>query len=192
MSERSDLPDLVDSGPKAQLLDDAYCLTCDHKHIPTIPVTTFRCAECGFGSWGVTVAAAHAESYSDHLVYPVLHQMVAARVEQARAGEGALREARDEGLAAYLAQMDRAGGGIYTADFRSGFRHALAMLAAYESTEEPLPDRARPEVREAARLALARRAALTETGARRYHSRDCMDADALPCRCGVTETEARP
>lgn len=58
-------------------------------------------------------------------------------------------------LAAYLAAMDRAGGGIYTADFRNGFRHALAMLDAYHQ-----PDSAgeiRPEVREAARAVLALR-----------------------------------
>lgn len=67
--------------------------------------------------------------------------------------------ARDKGLADYLAQMDAAGGGIYTADFRDGFRHALAMLAAFESDEPPAPDRVRPEVREAARLALSRRLA---------------------------------
>lgn len=39
---------------------------------------------------------------------------------------------RDKELADYLREMDRAGGGVYTADFREGFRHALAMLAAYE------------------------------------------------------------
>jgi hypothetical protein len=62
-----------------------------------------------------------------------------------------------EALAEYLASMDRAGGGIYTADFRDGFRHALAMLAAQESGGEREP------VREAAREALARQAALLPT-----------------------------
>lgn len=63
-----------------------------------------------------------------------------------------------QGLADYLAKMDQAGGGIYTSDFRDGFRHALAMLAAYES--ESAPGHVRPEVREAARLALSRRTVL--------------------------------
>jgi hypothetical protein len=71
------------------------------------------------------------------------------------ASEGA-KETRDKGLADYLAKMDNAGGGIYTSDFRDGFRHALAMLAAYETPAEP--DQIRPEVREAARMALSLRA----------------------------------
>jgi hypothetical protein len=57
---------------------------------------------------------------------------------------------RDD-LAKYLAQMDRAGGGIYTADFRAGFRHALDMLTAYRSGDDFEP------VREAARMGLALR-----------------------------------
>lgn len=64
--------------------------------------------------------------------------------------------ARDESLARYLDKMDRAGGAIYTADFRDGFRHALAMVAAYESDDERAP------VREAARNALGRRPALEQ------------------------------
>lgn len=63
---------------------------------------------------------------------------------------------RDRELADYLAQMESAGGSIYTADFLAGFHHALAMVAAYESGEEPSPTCARPEVREAARLVLSR------------------------------------
>jgi hypothetical protein len=64
---------------------------------------------------------------------------------------------RDKGLQDYLVSMDRAGGGIYTSDFRDGFRHALAMLAAYELDEPIHVGVARPPVREAAREALKRR-----------------------------------
>lgn len=64
---------------------------------------------------------------------------------------------RDRVLTDYLAAMDSAGGGIYTQDFRDGFRHALVMLAACESDETRRADQVRPEVREAARLALTRR-----------------------------------
>ncbi len=42
---------------------------------------------------------------------------------------------RDRVLAEYLAAMDSAGGGVYTQDFRDGFRHALVMVAACESDE---------------------------------------------------------
>src|SRR5690348_11418552 len=55
--------------------------------------------------------------------------------------EDVVKAERDKELADYLAAMDRAGGGIYTPDFRDGFRHALAMLAAYEFAEERTPDR---------------------------------------------------
>lgn len=61
-------------------------------------------------------------------------------------------------LVSYLAKMDQAGGGIYTTDFRDGFRHALAMLVAYESDDERAP------VRVAARNALSRRTVAPATG----------------------------
>jgi hypothetical protein len=70
-----------------------------------------------------------------------------------RPPEGPDREALDE----YLDSMDKSGGGIYTADFRDGFRHALAMLTAQVSGDEREP------VREATREALARQAALLPT-----------------------------
>lgn len=73
---------------------------------------------------------------------------------QALLAGGVVRTTVDE-LREYLAAMDQAGGSIYTLDFRDGFRHALAMLAAF-SQEEPPAGQVRPEVREAARLALAR------------------------------------
>lgn len=69
-------PDECDHGPAAQLLDQVHCLTCDHSHIATIPTTTFRCSHCGFGSWAVSVAEAHATTYPRHLVYPQHHQTV--------------------------------------------------------------------------------------------------------------------
>lgn len=72
------------------------------------------------------------------------------------AAQHAEKSQRDQQLADYLAAMDEAGGAIYAADFCDGFRHALAMVAAYESNEEPAPGRARPEVREAARMVLSR------------------------------------
>jgi hypothetical protein len=69
-----------DHGPTAQLLDEVWCLTCDHTHIGTIPVTTFRCAgdndqPCGFGCWGIRVAEAHAETCPSHIVYPLQHRI---------------------------------------------------------------------------------------------------------------------
>jgi hypothetical protein len=71
---------------------------------------------------------------------------------------------RDRSLVEYLDAMDEAGGGIYTADFRDGFRHALAMLAAFETDAGRTPDQVTPEVREAARLALARRTTSSAAG----------------------------
>lgn len=60
-------------GPTAQLLDPVYCLTCQWEHVATIPAVTFACASCGFGSWGHSVAAAHADSQPAHIVYPRHH-----------------------------------------------------------------------------------------------------------------------
>ncbi|XBB66839.1 hypothetical protein ABFU82_22445 [Nocardioides sp. WV_118_6] len=96
-------------------------------------------------------------------------------------------ETRDQGLAEYLDAMDQAGGGIYTADFRDGFRHALAMLTAFES--DAAPDQVRPEVREAARLALSRRPA-PEPSARAGLSQDeraviVRAVDAIKCGYGT-------
>lgn len=62
-----------DHGPTANLLDPVYCLTCDHTHVATIPAVTFRCDSCGFGAWGHSVAAAHADSFPEHVVFPVHH-----------------------------------------------------------------------------------------------------------------------
>lgn len=62
-----------------------------------------------------------------------------------------------QGLQTYLDAMDsHAESPIYTQDFRDGFRHALAMLDAYESGPDP-DGGVSPAVREAARLALSRR-----------------------------------
>lgn len=63
----------------------------------------------------------------------------------------------------YLDQMDRTDSGTYPKDFRDGFRHALAMLAAYESDDDRAP------VREAARLALDRHES-TQRGAADLHT----------------------
>lgn len=71
-----------DHGPKAALLDDAYCRTCQTWHVATIPVVTFACADCGFGSWGETVAAAHHTNLPDHNVYPVVHEVVSPAVPE--------------------------------------------------------------------------------------------------------------
>lgn len=68
--------DEYDHGPTARLVDTVWCLSCQHEHIGTIPVTTFRCADCGFGSWGATVAEAHASQYPTHIVHPVHHRTV--------------------------------------------------------------------------------------------------------------------
>ena len=56
--------------------DDVWCLTCQHSHIPTIPVTTYACGDCGFGAWATVMAVSHASRYADHAVYVVHHQTV--------------------------------------------------------------------------------------------------------------------
>lgn len=68
--------DELDRGPKAQLLDQVWCNSCQHLHIATIPVVTFRCADCGFGAWGDSVAAAHADGGDNHVVYAQHHATV--------------------------------------------------------------------------------------------------------------------
>lgn len=65
-----------DHGPTAKLLDLVYCLTCSHEHVATIPAVTFVCDSCGFGSWGHSIAAAHADSFATHIVYPQHHATV--------------------------------------------------------------------------------------------------------------------
>lgn len=65
-----------------RLLDDVWCRTCQHIHIATIPVVTFRCAGrgqgqgCGYGGWWVNEAGRHAEEWPDHIVYPEHHETV--------------------------------------------------------------------------------------------------------------------
>ena len=81
----------------------------------------------------------------------------------------------------YANQMDRAGGGIYTADFRAGFRHAMDMHAASDSRN---------------RVAVAARAVLDHvptptvadatTGAAAI-----LDSDWLTARVALAVTEAR-
>jgi len=64
--------------PLVRLYGTVWCITCQHPHIPDIPAVTFRCAsECGFGSWSVDLAGIHADMYPDHLVYPIIHTVVA-------------------------------------------------------------------------------------------------------------------
>lgn len=69
--------DELDFGPTAQAVNHVWCETCQHTHVGTIPVTTFRCAgddqPCGFGCWGTSVAVAHADGHPDHIVHPVVH-----------------------------------------------------------------------------------------------------------------------
>jgi hypothetical protein len=63
--------------PMRTLLDDVWCLTCEHEHIPDIPATTFRCASnCGFGAWEIEVAERHATEHPDHVVYPNHHATI--------------------------------------------------------------------------------------------------------------------
>lgn len=73
-----------DERPTAQLVDKVWCVPCDHTHIGTIPVTTFACADCGFGSWGASVAAAHAATFPNHIVHPVHHETVTQRTTGAQ------------------------------------------------------------------------------------------------------------
>lgn len=57
------------------IVDEVWCISCRHTHIPTIPVTTFLCANCGFGQWSEELAENHATMYPDHVVYPVIHSV---------------------------------------------------------------------------------------------------------------------
>lgn len=75
MSTTERTRDEHDHGPKARLLDEVWCLSCEHTHIASIPVVTFRCADCGFGAWGETVAESHATSWVEHVVYPHVHRI---------------------------------------------------------------------------------------------------------------------
>lgn len=55
-----------------------WCETCEHIHIPAIPVRTFQCTEeskCGFGVWTHRLAQQHANEYRDHHVIPVIHRV---------------------------------------------------------------------------------------------------------------------
>lgn len=63
------------------LINDVWCKTCKHTHIPDIPVTTFKCAGdkeygCGFGVWELDIASDHASRYPDHIVYPLHHETI--------------------------------------------------------------------------------------------------------------------
>jgi len=60
--------------------DDVWCLTCQHSHIATIPVTTYACSDCGFGAWATVMAVSHANQYVDHAVYVKHHQTVPAQL----------------------------------------------------------------------------------------------------------------
>ena len=56
--------------------DDVWCLTCEHEHIATIPVTTYACGDCGFGVWATSIAVSHASQWPEHVVYVRHHQTV--------------------------------------------------------------------------------------------------------------------
>lgn len=58
------------------LVDDVWCLTCSHSHIPDLPAVTFACASCGFGAWEVPISEDHATRYPEHVVYAIHHQTV--------------------------------------------------------------------------------------------------------------------
>ena len=54
-----------------------WCKTCQHVHIPSIPVRTFRCSDedrCGFGSWSPRIAQQHATKEHHH-VLPIVHRV---------------------------------------------------------------------------------------------------------------------
>lgn len=64
--------------------DEVWCITCEHTHIPTIPVVTYLCLGgvddehgCGWGQWLPTDAMAHERFNTGHRTYPVMHQVVA-------------------------------------------------------------------------------------------------------------------
>lgn len=66
-----------EAGRLRDLLGDVWCTTCSHEHIPDIPLTTFKCADCGFGSWDLVLAVHHAATWTDHNVHAVRHHFAA-------------------------------------------------------------------------------------------------------------------
>lgn len=70
-----------------QLYGFVWCTTCQHEHIPNIPVVSFACGpRCGFGVWSLDMAEQHATDYPDHLVHAVHHQTVPLLVDAAPCG----------------------------------------------------------------------------------------------------------
>lgn len=56
-------------------LPHPWCTTCNHTHVSDMPAHTWACHQCGFGSWGASVAAWHTRLCPTHETYPVLHTM---------------------------------------------------------------------------------------------------------------------
>lgn len=54
----------------------AFCLPCGHDHISGIPTSTWRCRQCGFGSWGKITADDHLKHCPDHQVYETEHRFL--------------------------------------------------------------------------------------------------------------------
>ena len=63
-----------DKAARKRIADDVWCRTCDTVHIAYIPVTTFRCADCGFGQWAEDLAESHASAFPSHVVYSLVHE----------------------------------------------------------------------------------------------------------------------
>src|SRR5690348_5445259 len=64
-----------DKTARKRIADDVWCRTCDTVHIAYIPVTTFRCADCGFGQWAEDLAESHASAFPSHVVYSLVHEV---------------------------------------------------------------------------------------------------------------------
>lgn len=157
-----------------------------------------RKAESAYFVGGCFGGGYWSDTFTPTTVLTLLDALDAARLAARERADADQLAVRDQGLDEYLRTMDCQGESqVYTLDFRDGFRHALAMLAAYES--EGVEGRVRPEVSVASRLALARRAALADTPApeqrdpnlspSRNNCNGCVNA-AL--RAGTTQRPLRP
>lgn len=66
-----------------------WCSTCQHGHIPGIPVVTWKCDDCGFGAWDDRTAMVHAVRLPDHHVAFVVHRVEVAATQSGVAGPAA-------------------------------------------------------------------------------------------------------
>ena len=52
-----------------------WCETCSTTHVQTMPVVTFRCADCPWAEWYQSQATRHAIQQPTHVPYVVFHRI---------------------------------------------------------------------------------------------------------------------